>query len=113
MARYTVMRSLNSVRKGWGLFKNKKTLWQMLKEIVNGRYRMSFYTHLVLLLGLVYIIFPFDLIPDGIPVIGWIDDGFVVFLLVRRLNAETMRFIRYKAMERRHGDILERISKAG
>lgn len=33
------------------------------------------------ILGVLYIVSPVDLIPDGFPVIGWIDDIFVAWLL--------------------------------
>lgn len=62
---------------------------------------MSALTVLILLLSVAYIIFPFDLIPDFIPVVGWIDDGIVFYLLLKRLVWETQRFSRYKAMGRK------------
>jgi uncharacterized membrane protein YkvA (DUF1232 family) len=36
-----------------------------------------------ILLGLIYILSPYDLIPDFIPVRGWIDDLVVLILIVR------------------------------
>jgi uncharacterized membrane protein YkvA (DUF1232 family) len=74
---------------------------QMLREVVHGHYKMSFLTMLILVSGLLYIILPFDF--DWIPVVGWIDDGFVGYLLIKRLLTETHRFARFKAMERRNG----------
>ncbi len=79
-------------------------MWQMVREALSGKYRMSLFTILALIFGVAYVIFPFDLIPDWIPVIGWIDDGVVIYLVIRRLNTETMRYIRHKAMERKHMD---------
>ena len=73
----------------------------MLREAFSGRYRMSFLTMSAFVLCIAYIIFPFDLLPDYIPVLGWIDDGLVFYLLLKRLHAETHRYNRYKAMERR------------
>ncbi len=32
------------------------------------------YVKLILVIGLVYILYPFDLITDLIPVLGWVDD---------------------------------------
>ena len=100
MARYTVTRVQN-VKHGWHLLRNRKTLLQMLRESFRGNYKMSFFTIAAIVLTLGYVIFPFDIIPDFIPVVGWMDDGFVIYLLLRRLVHETQRYNRFKAMERK------------
>lgn len=76
-------------------------MWQMIRETLGGRYRMSVITLIIVVMAIIYILFPFDFIPDYIPVLGWIDDGFIFFLLLKVLNKETQRFIRHKAAERR------------
>ena len=73
----------------------------MIRETLNGHYKMSLLTVVIAVLAIAYIIFPFDLIPDYIPVVGWIDDALVFYLLLRRLTKETQRFNRFKAMERK------------
>ena len=40
------------------------------------------YVKLILVIGLVYILYPFDLITDLIPVLGWVDDLTIGSLLV-------------------------------
>lgn len=76
-------------------------MWQMLRETLRGEYKMSFFTIVAIFLSITYVISPIDLIPDFIPVIGWIDDGFVIYLLLKRLTTETQRYNRTKAMARR------------
>ncbi len=73
----------------------------MLREVLHGSYRMSVLTMIVAIVSIAYIIWPFDLIPDFIPVLGWVDDGLVLYLLLSRLVKETQRYTRFKAMERR------------
>ena len=104
MSKFTSARSVQGVQHGWHLFKNRRTLWQMIRETLRGEYKMSFLTILICILAIAYVIFPFDLIPDYIPVVGWIDDGIVIFLLLKRLQKETQRFIRFKASQRRNGN---------
>lgn len=104
MSRITSARSARNLRHAFGLFQNRKTMWQMLRDAFKGRYRMSFITGLIIVLSLCYIVFPFDLLPDFIPFLGWIDDGIVLFLLIKVLNKETQRYIRHKVMERRGGE---------
>ena len=84
----------NKAKQAADLFNNRKSLFQMLSDVFNGRYKMSFITSLILLLGLAYIILPFDF--DWIPFIGWVDDGFVGYFVVKRLLKETQRYARFK-----------------
>jgi len=77
-------------------------MWQMIREIRSGHYKMSFFTLLVLIFTIIYVISPIDLIPDYIPVIGWLDDALMLYLLFMRMNKEVQRFNRFKAMERRN-----------
>jgi len=99
MSKFTTMKTARNLRHASQLFSNRKTLFQMLREVFHGNYKMSFLTNVALVLGLIYIISPLDF--DWIPILGWADDGFVFYLLVKRLQNETLRFNRHKAMERR------------
>lgn len=101
MGKATSARGTKTIRDGWQLFKNRRTLGCMFREVFSRKYRMSLFTNLVLVFGILYVLFPFDLVSDFIPFAGWLDDGFVIFLVIKRLQRETQRFNRYKAMERR------------
>jgi len=101
MSRYTSARRAQNIQHGLHLFRNRKTLWQMLRETARGHYKMSLLTTAIAVFSIAYIVYPFDLIPDYIPVVGWIDDGVVVYLLLRRLVYETKRYTRFKAVERK------------
>lgn len=78
------------------LYRSRKLLLPMICDALRGKYRFSFFTLLVLILCLAYLIFPLDLLPDFIPFIGWIDDGVLLFLLLRQLKRETVRYRQYK-----------------
>lgn len=101
MARVIPTRGMKSARHGFQLFSNRRTLWQMLRSVLNGSYRMSFLTTAVVIAALIYIISPIDIVPDFIVFFGWLDDGFILYLLLKRLNTETQRYIRAKVMERK------------
>src|SRR5690606_33543862 len=90
MSRFTTMKTARNMRHATQLFSHRKTLFQMLREVFHGKYKMSFATNLAVILGLIYIISPLDF--DWIPILGWVDDGFVFYLLVKRLQTETQRF---------------------
>lgn len=78
-----------------------KTMWCMVRDAFNGHYSMSFLSYLLLVGGVLYVVFPFDLISDLIPVVGWIDDGAVIYFIVKRLQKEMQRYNRFKVMERK------------
>jgi len=75
-----------------GLWKHRRELYNMFREMFKGTYRASFLTLLALVLGGLYIISPIDLIPDFIPIIGWVDDGIVFYFLLKRLTYELTRY---------------------
>jgi uncharacterized membrane protein YkvA (DUF1232 family) len=95
------LRLAQNAQHGVHLFRNRRTLFQMLRDTLTGKYKMSFITMLILALSLVYIIFPLDIIPDFIPFVGWADDGAVIYMLLKRLVKEKERYNRLKAMSRK------------
>lgn len=87
------------IHTGFQLIRNRKSMWCMIKDIWRGHYKLSFGTSLLLVLGVLYIVLPFDF--DWIPFIGWIDDAAVAFFLIKLLQKETNRYVRAKVMERK------------
>ena len=62
----------------WKFKKEILMVWAMLRNpAAPGKAK------LVALLAAVYIISPVDLVPDVIPILGWIDDGVVAILLFK------------------------------
>lgn len=56
-----------------------KIMIQMVRDYFNGSYREApWWTIAAVVAALLYVLNPFDLIPDPIPVIGYIDDAAVV-----------------------------------
>jgi hypothetical protein len=42
---------------------------------------------ILIVLGILYILWPYDLLPDVLPIRGWIDDAVVVLLVYRQVRA--------------------------
>lgn len=86
------MKRVKQVKAVSGLWKHRAGLFAMFRDMFIGRYKASFITKVAVLLGLLYILSPMDLIPDFIPLLGWADDGAVLYFLVQRLKSELDRY---------------------
>jgi uncharacterized membrane protein YkvA (DUF1232 family) len=79
--------------RGFGALWTRRTeVVGMLSDSYNKRYRMTLFTQIALLLSLLYVISPFDFIPDWIPFLGWSDDVAMLYFLTGRILAEVTRW---------------------
>ena len=62
----------------WKFKKELLMVWAMLRNPAAPAL-----SKLVVLLAAVYIVSPVDLIPDVIPILGWLDDGVISMLLFK------------------------------
>ena len=69
-------------------------------QVIYDNYRKlirdSKYRWLIILGSILYIVSPVDLLPDVFPIVGWIDDGVVMTLLVTEVSAILMEKIKAK-----------------
>ena len=80
-----------------GLFDNIRTAYDMVSDSVTGKYKGVAKSTLALLAGgLAYLALPLDLVPDFIPVAGWVDDAAVLAWIFKRCADE---FQKYKAFK--------------
>ena len=71
-----------------------KVIIRMLKAYVKGEYRLLPWKSLIILVAaLFYFVTPLDLIPDVIPVTGYIDDFTVILWVFRTLQDDINEFI--------------------
>ena len=68
--------------------KNVRVLYSLFKDAVNGKYKLPPASVAMIGGGLLYFILPADLIPDFIPVIGYLDDLAVLKTIMNTLNKE-------------------------
>jgi uncharacterized membrane protein YkvA (DUF1232 family) len=104
------MKKVRQVRSLASLWRYRSELFHMFGDMFARRYRASFLTIVALVAGLLYILSPIDLIPDFIPFIGWVDDGFVFYFLLKRLMYELQRYDQYLSQRKGTGQQLVRIS---
>ncbi len=70
-------------------YENFKLLRRM---ITHPEYSLSPATWAIIAGALAYVICPVDIIPDVIPVLGWLDDAFVLSMVMASLDAEIEDF---------------------
>jgi uncharacterized membrane protein YkvA (DUF1232 family) len=63
-----------------------KFLARPLHNLYSSALRNSKYRWLIVAASLVYLLSPFDLISDFIPVLGWVDDGVIATVLVAEVS---------------------------
>ena len=75
------------------LLDNIRTAYDMISDSVTGRYKgVSKSTIALLAGGLAYLALPVDLVPDFIPVAGWMDDAAVLAWIFKRCNDEIQQY---------------------
>lgn len=74
------------------------TVYDLIRDTVSGRYRGISKSTLALLAGgLAYLALPVDLVPDFIPVAGWLDDAAVLTWIFSQSAAEICKYKEYKS----------------
>ncbi len=72
-------------------------LYNMVKSYIDGEYReVPWETILTLVAVLIYVVSPVDIIPDAIPVAGWLDDGWVMTRLLPALSKDIQKYKEWK-----------------
>ena len=79
------------------------SLTRMLRAWVKGDYKnISTASIIAVVAALLYFINPLDIIPDFIPIIGQLDDIFVLSYLIKTLNKEIERFMAWEEEQASH-----------
>ncbi len=76
-----------------GMLENIRTAYDMVSDSVTGKYKgVSKATLMLLAGGLAYLALPLDLVPDFIPVAGWLDDAAVLGWIFMRCADEFKKY---------------------
>jgi uncharacterized membrane protein YkvA (DUF1232 family) len=80
--------------------KQCELLYQVIKDWVNGQYEMPWFAVAAIATSLLYVISPIDFIPDFIPVIGYLDDIFIVLLCIKLIQTELRKYCDAKGLDK-------------
>jgi uncharacterized membrane protein YkvA (DUF1232 family) len=76
------------------LVEDLKLMGDMLMAYIKGEYRVVPVSSIVAILGaLIYVVNPFDVVPDFIPFLGHIDDAAVVMFVIKQVITDLKSFI--------------------
>ena len=74
-----------------------KVIVRMLKSYVTGRYQeVPWKTIVMLVAGIIYFLMPIDLIPDFIPVTGFIDDFTIIMLISGAFQQDIQDYLQWE-----------------
>lgn len=75
-----------------GFVRRVGLLYDVLKSGVKGEYKIAWKMIAAITAALIYFISPIDLIPDAIPIVGYLDDAFVILLCVNFIQEELLDY---------------------
>ncbi len=83
-----------------------KLLFSMIKDYASGYYKTVPW-HVIASVGatLLYVALPFDVIPDFIPGIGFIDDASVFAFCLKMVSTDVDKYKKWKEQQVQTGDI--------
>ena len=80
-----------------GVIEDLKTMFEMLRSVARGAYRPRKETLILIAGAVLYFVIPIDVIPDFIPVAGFVDDAAVIAWVVKTCKGEIELFKALKA----------------
>ena len=74
-----------------------KTLFSLIQDYASGKYReIPWWSIAAVVAALLYVLNPIDLIPDFIPVVGYVDDAMVVAACLKAVGKNLRKYRDWK-----------------
>ncbi len=83
-----------------GVWSDLQALFRLVRAWVRGQYKEVPWRTLVLALaGVIYFVNPFDLVPDFLPSLGFLDDATVIGFVIKSIKEDIERFQAWEASQ--------------
>ena len=81
------------------VFHDLKLLLSLIKDYMSGAYREIPYGSIVAAVAaILYFVSPIDFIPDFIPVVGLVDDVFVIGFVLKKIHSDLEKYEKWKSL---------------
>jgi len=89
---------LKESTQGWIQLLGKQItlLWELLSDWWNDRYEVPWKVVAAITAALLYMVNPWDLIPDVLPIVGWVDDAMVMKLCYNLIKSDLREYARQR-----------------
>jgi len=77
-----------------------KDLGKMVSDWISGNFKAPYRTITAAVFTLLYFVNPFDVIPDFVPMVGYIDDVFIVSLCLKMVSSDLEKYREWKTSRR-------------
>jgi uncharacterized membrane protein YkvA (DUF1232 family) len=83
------------------VWSNLNALFRLLQAYIHRDYtRIPWGSIVLVVVAIIYFVSPFDLIPDWIPVVGFIDDAAVIAFVLKQINTDLNQFLQWEAVKK-------------
>ncbi len=81
-----------------GFWNDLMVLFRLIRARLSGEYQVTPWRTIVsALAGVIYFVNPIDVIPDVIPIFGFVDDAAVIAFVIRIIMGDVERFLEWEA----------------
>jgi uncharacterized membrane protein YkvA (DUF1232 family) len=87
------------------LWDDIKLMWSLIRDYVEGNYKQVPWSTIAAIVGsLLYLFYPIDIIPDYVPLYGFLDDAIVITLALKMIKKDLDSYKQW--MEENNKEIL-------
>jgi uncharacterized membrane protein YkvA (DUF1232 family) len=79
----------------------------LFQMITDPDYKVDPTTYWVVAGALAYLVLPLDVIPDFIPIVGWVDDAFIIGFVISQLKGEIERYKKFRKEREGGSDVID------